>query len=85
MAASENFHVGKKFSCFEELRRCKEMYEKSNLVNLTMRDARKLEHKQAPKRAENANKELRYHALRLACSYGGKKFKKRGDNKRDTE
>ena len=32
MAASENFHVGKKFSCFEELRRCKDMYEKSNLV-----------------------------------------------------
>jgi len=77
--------VGKKFMSFKELQDCKEMYEMSNLMNLTMRDSKTLEHKNAPTRAARANKELRYCILRLCCSYGGRKSRKHGYGKRETQ
>ena len=81
------FYVGKKFVSYDELQSCKEIYETSNLTKLTMRDSKTLEsmNKYAPKKAARANNELRYYSLRLCCSYGGKKFKRKGDGKREKE
>ena len=84
-AVTESFHVGKKFTSFQELQNCKEMYETSNSIHLAMRDSKTLEHRLAPIRAARANKELRYYLLRLCCTYGGKKFKKRGHGTRETK
>jgi len=79
------FHVGKKFFSFKELQNCKEKYETSNLINLAMRDSKTLKLKHAPTRAASANSELRYYYLHLSCTYGGKRFKKQGNGKRETE
>src|SRR6218665_503073 len=84
-AETESFYVGKKFTSWNELQNCKEIYETSNLINLTMRDAKTLGHRHAPIRAARANKELRYFLLRLCCSYGGRKYRKQGYGRRKTE
>jgi len=80
------FIVGEKFFSLEELNKAKLEYEKSNFVNMVMRDTKSLEsvRKYAPKRVERARADLQYYTVRLCCTFGGKKFKKQGDNKRRT-
>jgi len=80
------FLVGEKFFSLEELNKAKLEYEKSNFVNMVMRDTKSLEsvRKYAPKRVEGARADLRYYAVRLCCTFGGKKYKTQGQNKRIT-
>ena len=80
------FLVGEKFFSLEELNKAKLEYEKSNFVNMTMRDTKSLEavRKYAPKRVEGARADLRYYTVRLCCTFGGKKYKTQGHNKRIT-
>jgi len=80
------FLIGEKFFSLDELNKAKLEYEQSNFVNMVMRDTKSLEsvRKYAPKRVEGARPDLRYYTVRLCCTFGGKKFKKQGDNKRVT-
>lgn len=80
------FLVGEKFFSLEELNKAKLEYERTNFVNMTMRDTKSLESvsKVAPKRVRGARAELRYYTVRLCCTFGGKRFKKQGNNKRST-
>jgi len=80
------FLVGEKFFNLEELNKARLEYEKSNFVNMVMRDAKSLEavRKYAPKRVKGARADLRYYTVRLCCTFGGKKYKTQGHNKRMT-
>jgi len=80
------FIVGEKFFSLDELNKAKLEYEKSNFVNMVMRDTKSLEsmRKYARKRVEGARADLRYYTVRLCCTFGGKQYKKQGDNKRLT-
>jgi len=80
------FLVGEKFFSLEELNKAKLEYEKSNFVNMVMRDTKSLEsvRKYARKRVEGARADLRYYTVRLCCTFGGKKYKTQGHNKRIT-
>jgi len=80
------FLVGEKFFSLEELNKAKLEYEKSNFVNMVMRDTKSLEsvRKYAPKRVEGARADLRYYTVRLCCTFGGKKYKSQGRNQRIT-
>jgi len=80
------FMVGEKFFSLDELNKAKLEYEKSNFVNMVMRDTKSLGSvsKYAPKRVQGARADLRYYTVRLCCTFGGKKYKKQGHNKRIT-
>ena len=80
------FLVGEKFFSLDELNKAKLEYEKSNFVNMVMRDTKSLDsvRKSAPKRVVGARADLRYYTVRLCCTFGGKKYKKQGHNKRIT-
>lgn len=80
------FNIGKKFTSLYDLEQSKKAYETSNFINLIMRDTKTLDKcKSAPKKVTRANEQLVYYYMRLCCTYGGKKFRKRGTGQRDTE
>ena len=43
---------------FQRIEELSKKYERTNSINLVMRDSKNLEHKHAPTKAEHANKEL---------------------------
>ena len=87
MAGDSVFEIGKRFYSYEELEKAKTEFEATYFVNFSVRDAKTLEcmRKHAPKRTQPAKQDLRYYVLRLCCIFGGRPFRKKGDNKRLTE
>jgi len=85
--SNERLFVGDKFASLVELESAITTFEKSHFVSLHKRDGKTLEamRKHAPKRIETAKAELLYYRLKYCCEYGGKKFKKQGQDKRITQ
>ena len=77
-------NIGQTFASFKELQSFIKEYEHKNFVNLTYRDAKTLEgrRKLAPNRVTGANTNLKYYSIWACCSFGGKKFTKKGENVR---
>ena len=73
------FHVGQKFSCFEEIQEFLSEFEKQYSFNLIRGDSKMLEsaQKMKPRRLEDANSRLKIYYLKLCCNFGGKAHKKR--------
>ena len=71
------FHVGQRFSSFDELSQAIKQYQDENMCVLVTRDSRSVE--AAQKRLANKilNPALKYNDVKYACHHGGD-YRKRG-------
>jgi hypothetical protein len=78
MAAETSFHVGEKFSSFEELDKKINAYTRKTYIDLYRKEARTIAAAVKEKRISSKkvkNNTLKYSEIQYSCIHGGKQFK----------